>query len=258
MEAVASLRHSTICTTHTIVIPGSLQPLQVCERLSFSCTSARLSLIETCHLSTLWPSLRSPSPQQVQTVAVLMKKTVFEASSVVEHTSAVLNSLPANVFLDKGDLLVLSVTDVYGQPYLIVSFRGEDNGREVIALLDALHALLVTMPKHRLILGLDADTRAIACKYEPSTCCASCEPRTKCYNTHAQAAYPSRDLATESGYQSRTWPLISSPEVTPHAGATTPTPPRTRCTTRERTCRSCHSPTVARPAPQWAFAPPLV
>ncbi|KAL1511136.1 hypothetical protein AB1Y20_005955 [Prymnesium parvum] len=128
MEAVASLRHSTIRTTHTIVIPGSLQPLQV------------------------------------QTVAVLMKKTVFEASSVVEHTSAVLNSLPANVFLDKGDLLVLSVTDVYGQPYLIVSFRGEDNGREVIALLDALHALLVTMPKHRLILGLDADTRAIASK----------------------------------------------------------------------------------------------
>lgn len=80
---------------------------------------------------------------------------------MAEHTGAVLSSLPADVLLARGDLIVISVSDHYGLPYLLASFRGEENGRAAFAVIDAIHSLLASLPAHRIIFGMDADTRAI-------------------------------------------------------------------------------------------------
>lgn len=98
-------------------------------------------------------------------MAILISKTLFKSETVSDVTSAALSALPSTVLLDPGELLVVSVEDVHHQPFLLVSFRGEDTGRSATAVLDAVHALLATMPTHRLVIGLDADTRAITSRY---------------------------------------------------------------------------------------------
>ena len=57
-----------------------------------------------------------------------------------------------------GDLYVLSVDDVLGRQYLLASFHGDTNGLATLPVLTAVHKLAQTMPEHRLIFGLDANT----------------------------------------------------------------------------------------------------
>ena len=59
-----------------------------------------------------------------------------------------------------GDLLLLSVDDVFGRSYLLASFHGDTNGLATLPVLAAVHALAQTMPSHRLVFGLDANTYA--------------------------------------------------------------------------------------------------
>jgi hypothetical protein len=55
-------------------------------------------------------------------------------------------------------LYVLSVEDVLGRQYLLASFHGDTNGLATLPVLAAVHQLATSMPKHRLIFGLDANT----------------------------------------------------------------------------------------------------
>lgn len=57
-----------------------------------------------------------------------------------------------------GDLYVLSVEDIVGRQYLLASFHGDTNGLATLPVFTGVHNLAASMPNHRLIVGLDANT----------------------------------------------------------------------------------------------------
>ena len=93
-----------------------------------------------------------------QNSLLLLHKSFFREATVREHTSAVMGSFQASVPVANGDLLVVSVEDVLGRHYLLASFHGDTNGLATLPVLAAVHTLAVSMPQHRLVFGLDANT----------------------------------------------------------------------------------------------------
>ena len=97
----------------------------------------------------------------LQTSALLLRRSSFHLATVTDHTDAVLATLPSNLLMDGGDLLVVSASGADQQEYLFVSFHGEENARGTDAVLNALYRLADSMPGHRLVMGLDADTHIV-------------------------------------------------------------------------------------------------
>jgi len=93
-----------------------------------------------------------------QNSLILLSKTFFREGSVREHTATVMGSFQTSVPVANGDLLVLTAEDVLGRHYLLASFHGDTNGLATLPVLAAVHKLALSMPKHRLIFGLDANT----------------------------------------------------------------------------------------------------
>jgi len=93
-----------------------------------------------------------------QNSVILLSKTFFREATIREHTSAVMNSFTTTVPVSNGDLYVLSVEDTLGRQYLLASFHGDTNGLATLPVLAAVHQLATTLPSHRLIFGLDANT----------------------------------------------------------------------------------------------------
>ena len=93
-----------------------------------------------------------------QNTVILLRRDTFNLSSVQEHTARVLGYVDHSTHVANGDLLVVSVADTSGRMYLLASFHGDTNGLATRPLLAALHQLHQSMPQHRLIFGLDANT----------------------------------------------------------------------------------------------------
>jgi len=93
-----------------------------------------------------------------QNSAILLRNAYFDAKSVKEHTAEVMGSFDKSTPVANGDLLVVSVSDVFGKSYLLASFHGDTNGLATVPVLAAVDALAKRMPKHTLVFGLDANT----------------------------------------------------------------------------------------------------
>ena len=72
--------------------------------------------------------------------------------------SAAQASFDKSVPVAAGDLLVVAVDDTLGRKHLLASFHGDTNGLATLPVLGAVHKLAASMPEHRLIFGLDANT----------------------------------------------------------------------------------------------------
>ena len=96
-----------------------------------------------------------------QNSVVLLRSAYFDPKApIVEHTAEVMASFDKSTPVANGDLLVVSVADVFGRKYLLASFHGDTNGLATLPVLAAVHALAARMPSHRLVFGLDANTYA--------------------------------------------------------------------------------------------------
>lgn len=93
-----------------------------------------------------------------QNSLIMLSKTFFREASVAEHTDAVISSFHDFVPVANGDLLVISVEDMAGRHYLLASFHGDTNGMATRPVLGAIHRLASSMPQHKLVFGLDANT----------------------------------------------------------------------------------------------------
>ena len=71
-----------------------------------------------------------------------------------------------------------------GQEYLFASFHGEDHARGTDVVLNALYKLAETMPAHRLVVGVDADTHVVGV------------PRRHREEPQSQTAPPDTELET--------------------------------------------------------------
>merc|ERR1719164_185796 len=69
-----------------------------------------------------------------------------------------MESFKTDVPVANGDLYVLSVEDLLGRHYLLASFHGDTNGLATLPVLAAVHQLAASMPTHKLVFGLDANT----------------------------------------------------------------------------------------------------
>ena len=98
-----------------------------------------------------------------QNSIMLLRRAFFSEESLMDHTSIVMGKFAGqSVPVANGDLLVMSVTDVLQRKYLLASFHGDTNGLATIPVLDAVHALALTMPEHSLVFGMDANTHTIS------------------------------------------------------------------------------------------------
>ena len=93
-----------------------------------------------------------------QNSLILLCKQYFNVASVREHTAYVMSTFDKATPVANGDLLVISVVDIFGRRYLLASFHGDTNGLATLPVLAAVHALAQQMPSHRLVFGLDANT----------------------------------------------------------------------------------------------------
>mmetsp|Transcript_75501 Transcript_75501/g.125891 ORF Transcript_75501/g.125891 Transcript_75501/m.125891 type:complete len:569 (-) Transcript_75501:750-2456(-) len=93
-----------------------------------------------------------------QNSLILLRKSLFVADTIVEHTDAVMSSFSKSVPVANGDLLVMGVDDTLGRKYLLASFHGDTNGLATLPVFSAVTHLAATMPERRLIFGLDANT----------------------------------------------------------------------------------------------------
>jgi len=96
-----------------------------------------------------------------QNSIMLLGRSYFREESLREHTASVMAAFDKDVPVAAGDLLVMAVEDVMGRKYLLASFHGDTNGLATLPVLAAVHKLALSMPDHRLIFGLDANTHAI-------------------------------------------------------------------------------------------------
>ena len=92
---------------------------------------------------------------------MLLNQNYFKQDTVKEHTATVMGSFDRSVPVATGDLLVVEVEDMMGRTYLLASFHGDTNGLATLPVLAAVHKLAESMPKHRLIFGLDANTHTL-------------------------------------------------------------------------------------------------
>ena len=95
-----------------------------------------------------------------QNSAICLKRSTFDAGSVVDVTARAMELLPAEGTKPAdGDLIVITATDKRGKAYLLASFHGDTDGLATATTLHAVHALALTLPPSTsLIFGLDANT----------------------------------------------------------------------------------------------------
>lgn len=87
----------------------------------------------------------------------------FSEESLKDHTAEAMASFAGkSVPVALGDLIVMSVSDMMQRKYLLASFHGDTNGLATVPVLEAVHALALTMPDHVLVFGLDANTYTIS------------------------------------------------------------------------------------------------
>lgn len=96
-----------------------------------------------------------------QNSVMLLGRDYFKEPTLREHTSAVMSQFDRSVPVADGDLLVVSVEDTMSRKYLLASFHGDTNGLATLPVLGAVHKLAQSMPEHRLVFGLDANTHTI-------------------------------------------------------------------------------------------------
>ena len=98
-----------------------------------------------------------------QNSVICLSRAAFDAASVADVTTDALALLPAEGTQPAdGDLLVITASDRNGRAYLLASFHGDTDGLATAPTLHAVHALSLTLPSHRLVFGLDANTYAEA------------------------------------------------------------------------------------------------
>ena len=94
-----------------------------------------------------------------QNSCILLDGAAFDTNSVVERTADVMALLgDSAVPVASGDLLVITADRVGGGACLLASFHGDTNGLATLPVLAAVHRLAASMPEHRLLFGLDANT----------------------------------------------------------------------------------------------------
>jgi len=95
-----------------------------------------------------------------QNSIILVRKTRFESSSLVELTSSLEKAMPADApSLAAGDLCVFACTSVSGQSYVFASFHGDTNGLATVPMIQKLREIArKERPEAILIVGLDANT----------------------------------------------------------------------------------------------------
>merc|ERR1711957_357482 len=91
-----------------------------------------------------------------QNSIVLLSKDKF-TPDYREITKEVANELAAGSPVEKGDLLVLAVSDAMGKESIMGSFHGDTNGLATKAVVTAVNTVADRM-KANLIFGLDANT----------------------------------------------------------------------------------------------------
>lgn len=96
-----------------------------------------------------------------QNSVMLLSRSYFREQTLAEHTNAVMSAFDKSVPVANGDLLVVAVQDILDRRYLLASFHGDTNGLATLPVLDAVHKFALTMPDHRLVFGLDANTYEI-------------------------------------------------------------------------------------------------
>lgn len=94
-----------------------------------------------------------------QNSAMLLRKSVFDISTVVEVTEQVESELPAAAPVAVGDIFSITVSDVDGVKYMLSAFHGDTNGLATIPVVTAVHNTKTAhFRDHVLIFGLDANT----------------------------------------------------------------------------------------------------
>eukprot|EP00457_Paulinella_chromatophora_P000907 gb/GEZN01000908.1/.p1 GENE.gb/GEZN01000908.1/~~gb/GEZN01000908.1/.p1 ORF type:complete len:970 (-),score=146.71 gb/GEZN01000908.1/:610-3483(-) len=97
-----------------------------------------------------------------QNSVMLLRSTRFDDTSVEEITFKVKERFKGTVGLGSGDLLVVTVRERSvrgGQPYILASFHGDNNGQATVPVLQALvKAQQEDYPQHKIIIGLDANS----------------------------------------------------------------------------------------------------
>ena len=95
-----------------------------------------------------------------QNSIILVDRRRFIAASSVEVTQLVAEHVGGK-FLEPGDLLAVSIEDVHGARWLLVSFHGDSNGLSTQPALSGCHrAHQAAFSDHRFLAGIDANTRS--------------------------------------------------------------------------------------------------
>ena len=95
-----------------------------------------------------------------QNSIILVDRRRFIAASSVEVTQLVAEHVGGK-FLEPGDLLAVSIDDIHGARWLLVSFHGDSNGLSTQPALSGCHrAHQAAFSDHRFLAGIDANTRS--------------------------------------------------------------------------------------------------
>ena len=100
--------------------------------------------------------------RRAQNSLIFLDRRAFRAETAADVTHEVA-ALLDGVFLAPGDLLVSSVQDSRGRPFLLASFHGDSNGLSTQPFMRAVGELARgRYPDHTLLVGLDANTYSAA------------------------------------------------------------------------------------------------
>ena len=94
-----------------------------------------------------------------QNSAVALKKSAFDVAGAADVTAEARAKFPSGgAAISDGDLIVITVSDASGRPFLLASFHGDTDGLATAPTLAAVHALHTeAYPSHALVFGLDAN-----------------------------------------------------------------------------------------------------
>ena len=129
-----------------------------CRERRYIVLSGCLQVSLQCIVRTSFPFLSDCRRCLIRPQVILLSKSFFVEDTIREHTHAVVDSFHKSVPMANGDLYVLSVDDFLGRQYLLASFHGDTDGLATMPVFAAVHELAVSMPDHRLVFGLDANT----------------------------------------------------------------------------------------------------
>ena len=93
-----------------------------------------------------------------QNSILLLRKALFDVSSLVEVTEEVVTALKAKEMVMDGDILGITVKDKEGEEYFLASFHGDTNGLATIPVMEALQSVATTKyAGYTKLWGLDAN-----------------------------------------------------------------------------------------------------